>query len=212
MGSEKHDAVFDYRTLRFLVGLIAFSLPYVVTIIASTPLRSISVSYHTEAQDIFVGMLFIVGSFLVAYNGHFLREAIASKVAGFSAIIVALVPTSCPTCSANINSTIHYSAAVLLFAILAYFCFGPFRRKIKGKGGKKGVRSKIYLVCGIIMVICMLTALLGSLILDADTYNRLAITFWAEAVALNAFGIAWIVAGKYIPLTTEREERVHLFG
>lgn len=212
MGSNKHDAVFDYRTLRFLVGLIAFSLPYVVTIIASTPLRSISASYHTEAQDIFIGMLFIVGSFLVAYNGHFLREAIASKVAGFSAIIVALVPTTCPTCSPNINSTIHYAAAVLLFAILAYFCLGPFRKKIKGEGGKKGIRNKIYLVCGIIMVFCMLIALLGSLILDAETFNRLAIIFWTEAIALNAFGIAWIVAGKYIPWITEEEERVHLFG
>lgn len=212
MGSEKFDAVFDYRTLRFLVGLIAFSLPYVVTIVAATPLRSISASYHTEAQDIFVGMLFIVGSFLVAYNGHFLREAVASKIAGFSAIIVALVPTTCNTCSADINSTIHYSAAVILFVILAYFCFGPFRRRIKSKGGKKGARSKIYLACGIIMVICIVTALLGRLFLDVDTLNQLAITFWAEAVALNAFGIAWIVAGKYIPLITEEVERVHLFG
>lgn len=212
MDEKKHDTVFDYRTLRFLVGLIAFSLPYVVTMIASTPLRSISASYHTEAQDIFVGMLFIVGSFLVAYNGHFVNEAVTSKIAGFSAIIVALVPTPCNTCSGDINSTIHYSAAVLFFAILAYFCFGPFRRKIKGKGGKKGARSKIYLICGTIMVICMLTALLGKLILDSDTFNHLAITFWAEAIALNAFGIAWIVAGKYIPLVTEEEERIHIFG
>lgn len=211
MGSNDPNAVFDYRTLRFLVGLIAFCLPYIVTIIASTQLRSISASYYTEAQDIFVGMLFIVGSFLVAYNGHFLREAIASKVAGFSAITIALVPTTCSTCSANLNSTIHYTAAVLFLAILAYFCFGPFRRKIKGKGGKKGIRSKIYLVCGTIMIICMLAALLGRLILFADTYNQLAITFWAEAISLNAFGIAWIVAGKYISLTTDEEERIHIF-
>lgn len=212
MGNKVFSEVFDYRTLRFLVGLIAFSLPFVVTFIASTPLRSISASYHTEAQDIFVGMLFIVGSFLVAYNGHFLREAIASKVAGFSAIIVALVPTTCPSCSANINSIIHYAAAVLLFAILTYFCFGPFRRKVKSKGGKKGVRSKIYFICGAIMVLCMLAALIGNLTLNDAAYHDLAITFWAEAIALNAFGVAWIVAGKYIPLTTEEEERVHLFG
>lgn len=212
MGSEKEDAVFDYRTLRFLVGLIAFSLPYVVTIVASTPLRSISASYHTEAQDIFVGMLFIVGSFLVAYNGHFKRESISSKIAGFSAIIVALVPTSCMTCSSDIKTTIHYTAAVLLFGLLAYLCFDPFRERIKGKRGKKGARSKIYLVCGTIMVLCMLTALVGRLVLDPDTFNELAITFWAEAVALNAFGVAWVVAGEYIPLTTDEKERVHFFG
>lgn len=212
MGSEKHDAVFDYRTLRFLVGLIAFSLPFVVTFIASTPLQSISASYHTEGQDMFVGMLFIVGSFLVAYNGHLIREAIASKIAGISAILVALFPTACYTCGVDINSTIHYAAAVLLFGILTYFCLGPFRNKIKNKTGKKATRSKIYLACGIIMILCMLAVPLGKLILNSDVYDSLAITFWAEAIALNTFGVAWIVAGKYIPLTTEEDERLHLFG
>lgn len=209
MEHNNHDAVFDYRTLRFLVGLIAFSLPFVVTLIASKPLRSISASYHTEAQDIFVGMLFIVGSFLVAYNGHLPKEAIASKIAGFSAILVALFPTACYTCNIDINSTIHYAAAVLHFGILTYFCLGPFRKKIKNKGGKKGVRSKIYLVCGIIMIFCMLAVPIGKLTLNTDMYNNLAITFWAEAIALNTFGVAWIVSGKYIPLTTDEEDRVH---
>lgn len=212
MSEEKRNTVFDYRTLRFLVGWIAFSLPFVVTIISTTPLRSISASYHTESQDIFVGMLFIVGSFLVAYNGHLPREAIASKIAGVSAIIVALFPTSCYTCGSDINSAIHYAAAVLLFGILTYFCLGPFRKKIKNKGGKKGIRSKIYLVCGIIMILCMLAVPVGKLVLTSDLYNNLAITFWAEAIALNTFGVAWIVAGKYIPLTTDEDERVHFFS
>lgn len=54
MENNTGHAVFDSRTLRFLVGLIAFSLPYVVSFISSSSLRSISASYHTEAQDIFL--------------------------------------------------------------------------------------------------------------------------------------------------------------
>lgn len=130
MGNSDQRAVFDYRTLRFILGWIAFSLPFVVSVVSTTSLKSISASYHTEAQDIFVGLLFIVGSFLVVYNGHLIREAVASKIAGFAAILVALFPTACYTCDVDLNSTIHYVSAVLLFGILTYFCLGPFREKI----------------------------------------------------------------------------------
>ena len=66
--------VFDYRALRLLMGLIALALPFIVTLVSSTQLSSISASYFTEARDAFVGMLFIVGAFLWAYNGHTLHR------------------------------------------------------------------------------------------------------------------------------------------
>jgi hypothetical protein len=64
MLKENRNPVFDYRALRLLVGIIAFALPIAVPLIASTNLTSISASYYTNSRDIFVGMLFIVGSFL----------------------------------------------------------------------------------------------------------------------------------------------------
>jgi len=93
--SETKSTVFDYRLLRFFIGFIAFALPIVVTIVASRDLSSISASYYTDGRDWFVGMLFIVGSFLLAYNGHSLKEEVASKLAAFAAFGVALFPTSC---------------------------------------------------------------------------------------------------------------------
>lgn len=62
-----------------------------------------------------------------------------------------------------------------------------------------------------IMNLCLLTVPLGKLLLTSEMYDSLSVTFWAEAIALNTFGVAWIVAGKYIPLTTDEEDRVHLF-
>jgi len=206
MDDENKSPVFDYRTLRFLVGIIAFSLPFVVNFISSEPLGSISASYYTEAHDVFVGLLFIVGAFLLAYNGHFFREAVASKIAGILAILVALVPTTENGSTADFNSTLHYTLGFMLFSILAYLCFGPFRSRIKGESGKKGLRSKIYVVCGTIMILCMLAVLVGKLTLSDSLYDRLTITFWAEAIGLNAFGIAWMVAGKCIPFTTDDED------
>jgi hypothetical protein len=64
------DLVFDPRALRLTVGLIAFLLPFVVIIINTRMTSSISASYHTDARDIFVGVLFVIGMLFVAYNGH----------------------------------------------------------------------------------------------------------------------------------------------
>lgn len=64
------DLVFDYRTLRLMVGAIAFLLPWAVIVITLRITSSISASYHTEVRDIFVGALFVIGALLLAYNGH----------------------------------------------------------------------------------------------------------------------------------------------
>src|SRR5271157_3594771 len=117
MTYNKPDTVFDYRALRLLVGLIAFALPWVVSVLSSNRLSSISASYYSDGRNAFVGMLFIVSSFLWAYNGHTSAESWASKVASLAAILVAIIPTSCDFCETNIKSTIHYGAATILFSI-----------------------------------------------------------------------------------------------
>ena len=213
MGTSTIKKVFDYRALRLLMGLIAFTFPFIVSLISLTPLTSISASYHTEARDVFVGMLFIVASFLWAYNGHTLEQARASKIASLTATIVALFPTSCEQCEADPISTIHYIAAAILFVVLAYFCFGPFRKNTKGQPGKKGRRSKIYYICGWIMILCILAVGISKITLPDEAIKALKITYWAEAIALGAFGIAWITAGKYLsPLVDEEEAlKIQLF-
>ena len=212
MTNKYSGTVFDYRALRLLVGLIAFALPFVVSLLSSSQLSSISASYHTEARDAFVGMLFVVSAFLWAYNGHSSKEAWASKVASLAAILVAIFPTSCDSCETDIKSIIHYGAAVILFVILAYFCFVPFRKNTKGKGGKKGRRSKIYFICGWIIVGCLLGLGLMELIVSDETLKAFKITYWGEAIALGAFGVAWIVAGKYFSPFVDKDEALRLFG
>ncbi|MDH4095799.1 MAG: hypothetical protein OEV81_13570 [Betaproteobacteria bacterium] len=203
--------VFDYRALRLLMGIIAVALPIVVSAISTTALSSISASYHTESRDFFVGLLFVVAALLWAYNGHAPAESRWSKTASVAAIAVALLPTACDTCPTTAVSVTHYVAAGVLFSILAYFCFVYFRMKTKGMPGKKGRRSKIYFVCGLIMVACMLAALVANFALPPETLKALRVTYWAEAIALGAFGLGWIVAGKYIPWLIDREEALHLF-
>src|SRR5512143_4354394 len=94
MKTNAQSILLDYRTLRLLMGLIAFLLPPVVTLIASAALPSISASYYTHARDEYVGLLFIVGALWLAYNGWSTQETRMSKVAAIAAIGVAVFPES----------------------------------------------------------------------------------------------------------------------
>ncbi|MFH0758302.1 MAG: hypothetical protein V2B15_13525 [Bacteroidota bacterium] len=211
MQTKSRDQVFDYRALRLLVGIIAFAIPICVSLISSEPLSSISASYFTEARDVFVGMLFVVGAFLWAYNGHTNTQSYASKIASISAIFVALFPTVCEHCETSASSVIHYVSAFLLFSMLTYFCLGPFRKNTKGKGGKKERRSIIYLICGLVMAGCMVGMGVCELFLSDELMASLRITYWAETAALFSFGFAWMVAGKYFRPLVDKEEELYIF-
>jgi hypothetical protein len=203
--------IFDYKALRLMVGVIAFILPFLVTLVAHAELSSISYSYHTDARDYFVGLLFVVAALMMAYNGHSTMESLASKGTAVCAVVVALIPTASEPCASSPGSVIHLGAAIVLFLILAYFCFGPFRDNTKGKTGKPGVRAKLYFLCGCVMIICMLVGLLGKLILSCETFFESGLLYWVEAIALAAFGVAWIVAGKIIPFIVDEPDALKLF-
>lgn len=210
MTNKYSDKVFDYRALRLLMGLIAFTLPFVVILFSSVDdLSSISASYHTKARNVFVGLLFVVSAFFWAYNGHSSKEKWASKGASLMTIFVAMFPTSCDKCGTDASSIIHYIAAAILFIILAYFCFVPFRKNTKGQKGKKGRRSKIYFICGCIIAGCIVSA--GVLPFISDEIKKaFRVTFWAETIGLCTFGFAWIVAGKSSSLLVDLDEKLQL--
>ena len=188
------------------MGVIAVSLPIIVSVLAEKPLSSISASYWTNAQDIFVGLLFVVGSFLFAYNGHSLPESIASKAASLAAVCVALFPTAPDYYPTDFDSVVHHLAATVLFSILAYFCFIPFRKDVKNAVGKRARRNWIYLGCGWAMIVCMLVIFVANKTLSEAELIRLRVTYFGEAGALVAFGFAWIASGKFFKLFAEEDE------
>ncbi|MDP6633578.1 MAG: hypothetical protein QGG42_01600 [Phycisphaerae bacterium] len=207
---DKQRAIFDYRALRLLMGFIALALPLVVSLVSRERLSSISASYYTNARDVFVGMLCVVSAFLLAYNGHWLRESIASKVASVAAVCVAVFPTSPAGGGYSMTSWVHFGSATVLFSTLAYFCLGPFRKNTKGQSGKKGVRSKVYLVCGSTMIACMAVMLAAISFLSREVITTWRIIYWGEATALVAFGAAWIVAGKYFGWLVDEKQKLLL--
>jgi uncharacterized protein DUF998 len=73
---------------------------------------------------VFVGVLFVLGFFLILYRGFSNTENWALNVAGLSALLVALFPTEtpayCANCGSNAHVLVHYSAAVVLFVCIAF--------------------------------------------------------------------------------------------
>lgn len=201
MISQTEPRLFDYRLLRFLVGLIAFFMPLVVLILAHQELASISASYYTGARDAFVGMLFIVGTFLIAYNGKTQIQAIMSKLAAIAAIITAVFPTSKVSCADSVCSRVHYGAAAILFVILIYFCLVFYLSAKKKSDRKKTRRMNIYLFCGIVMLVSVAGMFAASIFMKCSHMDALCITYWGEVVALEAFGVAWLVAGRWKALS-----------
>ncbi len=90
----------NYKALRLIVGIIAVGIAIFTSILfaihtgKSVIPTSISVTYHLGARDFFVGSLFAVGAFLIAYNGFDKIEKVLAKFAGVFAILVAIFPTT----------------------------------------------------------------------------------------------------------------------
>jgi hypothetical protein len=212
-GSKKRGgSTFDYRILRLLVGGIAFAIPIVVIGLAyPNALESISASYYTNARDAFVGMLFVVAAFLIAYRGHTASEGSASSAGALAAVVVATFPTSTIEKPDLPSGLVHYVAAAALFLILVYFCFVFWKRTHNSERKVERRRARIYAVCGIVMLASIISIATAKWFLG-QTMKGLQVTFWGETIALLAFGIAWIVAGKTLPYLSDRNERPQLLA
>lgn len=210
----------NHKIMRMIVGVIAVILAPAVHWFAgaTSPLDSISISYWSDARDIFVGSLFVVGFFFAAYNGSGGKmdlEFYLSKVACVLVIIVALFPTEPPKsvppphwattdltypewiqnliALVGLKSThieyIHFGAAILFFMCLITMMFFFSKR-----ANRKGVpsRSLTYLVIAILMLIGIpLLWFIGNG-LDWD-YTTLIVEVWG----MTLFGIGWFIAGAY---------------
>src|SRR5512139_4055424 len=146
--------IFNFRSLRLIIGALAFAFPCTVIALTGTITPSISASYHEpQTRNIFVGFLFIIGALLASYKGHHVivangkgskvwvlakryQEDLVSLLGGMAAIVTALFPTYCDGCTIDLSARIHVIGAVILFATVVYFCLIAFPRSVNDKLGK----------------------------------------------------------------------------
>lgn len=203
----------DHRTIKLIVGGIAISLPFLASVFANDPLASISASYYEEgwSQTFFLGFLFAIAAFLLAYNGLSRNEMLLSKVAAIAGLCVALFPCACGDHPVRVLY-LHYIAASVMFLVLAAFCYIFYQRARRKGFAQAKVRAGLYAICG-----CAIVLAIGILALNAFLRHRLeeripGLIFDGEAAGLVAFGISWLNASHVLPGVNRADERFSPFS
>lgn len=193
--------VLSYTALRRAVGIVAFTLPFAVTIpvfVATHHIEpSISASYYTFMRNFFVGSLCAISMFMLCCRGYDRRDVLASEFSALFALGVAFFPCNNPR-----TSGIHYVSAALLFFTLAYFCLVLFRLSVPHPTRRKRQRNRVYAGCGVVILLSIaalaLIALLHhfGVISDPPLPRTSHTTLLFETTSLLAFGTAWLVKGE----------------
>ncbi len=197
----------SYRELRRGVGLIGIGLPIALPllgwIVLGEGVRDSISSYYWAAAgngilvgSVFVGALCSIGVFLWSYRGDGKWDNRAGNLACIAAVSVALFPCS-PAGGPEIATRwVHFSAASVLFLLLAYFCFFSFTGQDPGTTptDKKPLRNNIYRTCGIMILSCIASIATMHAVWNGRPPG--SSVFWLEAVAIWAFGWSWYIKGK----------------
>ncbi|WP_200911865.1 hypothetical protein [Pedobacter sp. Hv1] len=211
-------------TLRRLIGILGMALPLLlwwflsITSHYNIVLESISHYYYTRAGSIFTIIISLMAIFLIVYKGKDPVDFYLSFAAGIFALCVLLFPTSNITetcCQTNFEYSVtfiqpskfrhnfHYISAGIFLGCLAYMSLFIFTRssikKIKDRGRTKNISNGIYICCGIMMLIAMSIIFSGFLgWIDEAYYTKHHLTYWMEVVAVEFFGLSWLVKGQTI--------------
>lgn len=211
-------AVATYRRLRRAIGYLGISLPLLLVLGSAipylqTPLQpSISHYYFTPLRDLFTGILCATGFFLIRYQGRpgplplYQDEGKITNMAGALAFVIAwipakplanspFVPTLLPL-SAQTAGNVHLAAAGLFFLLLALLCFAVFTQGQAHPPNQPNIsfnENHVYRICGG----TILLSLLGIWVLSGSERFPY-VTLELEALALFAFGLSWLVKGRFL--------------
>jgi hypothetical protein len=202
-----------YKFLQKAVGLVAVTLPFVVSVghftAGGTGFKgSISSYYYTHLGTYFVGSLFALGVFFLSYNYRPLPDYeldnYLSIATGLMAIGVALFPTASDAADAStgsrIVSGIHLTCACLLFVLLAIFALFLFTKTGGTITVRKRQRNVLYRACGSLIVTAIVLVLVSQAVDPPSSWNSL---FWLESLAVVAFGVSWLVKGEFLGILAD---------
>ncbi len=194
--------VHNYLFLRRAIGFLGIGLPFVlifgkIAVDGGGLLNSISGYYYSGMRDVWVGVMCAIGVFLLSYRGYGRVDDIAGNVAAVAAVGVALFPTtpSNGDRTDEILGLLHLGFAAVFFLTLAFFCIVLFTKSDKEiPGARKPERNRLYVISGVVMLVCLALIVLCGLVFDELT-KSLYPALWLESVAILAFGVAWLTKG-----------------
>ncbi|HEX6180501.1 MAG TPA: hypothetical protein VFZ47_04600 [Chitinophagaceae bacterium] len=212
----------NQNSLRILIGILGMLLPVIlwIVLVIDVPhiglMDSISHYYYTRSCSIFVIVVSLLAIFLLIYKGKEPIDFYLSSIAGIFALCVVIFPTSNISKiypdqdhlysvtilrESKLRTIFHYLSAAIFLGCLAYMSIFVFTKSTfknpMNRTKMKRWRNRIYRTCGVIMILAILVIFANFLgwIPDED-FDRLNLTFWMEAVAVESFGFAWLVKAE----------------
>ncbi len=175
---------------------------------------SVSHYYYSTVGELFTGVLCAVALFMFCYKGHALRpgekglsDNATTNLAGFFALGAVIFPTGSVSCigdnlrtfTSSMNTGyIHFTMATLFFITLALISMVNFRRTGDRVSFGKKENHPLFLVCGIMMLLCIVLIFVYSVwpALQRSWLKKIHPVFCLEAIALIFFGISWLAKGR----------------
>jgi hypothetical protein len=216
----------SYLMLRLVIGGLMLALPPLLIVIVDVfegknpaTRGSMSAYYYTGARDLFVGVLCVVGVFLIGYklrsrreSGAFGKESRVTTFSGAAAVVVAFFPTDRPAdsiplvpiqnfFSEDFVKWVHYSAAASFILSLAYISFyfahaeGPASTKPKGLAKQQSLSAAQWQLFHNAMGLIVVVAVVGCGIFKFTSLPDQYALFVAEWMAVWAFGFSWVAKG-----------------
>lgn len=186
---------------------------------------SISHYFYSKAHVLFIGALCIMGALFCTYYGEDNKESRIANITGICAFLVAIFPTgqsgflpacqsiksndiiACISCSDNFVEKdyhswymyIHFGSAVLMFIMIAIFCWFYLTKPEQDEHDKiylrkKKNRNKYYRFCAVGILISLLVCYLSFREDKILPYNTV---YFCETICLWLFGSAWLLKGSY---------------
>ena len=195
----------SYVFMRKVVGWLALVLPPLIVFGEPVffddrpfPLGSLSAYYYSGFRELFVGLLWAIGVFLILYKwSEGTRESWVSSAAGFAVIVVAIFPTGKP--GAKVATTplqdllgeewverIHFGAAGVFIFLLSRISRYWVRHRPE--------RKRLHRLCeAVILASLALAIFTGGF--DRPDYGILV----AEFAAVWAFATSWLATVERNP-------------
>jgi hypothetical protein len=215
---SKNALIFSYLTLRKAIGVLGTSLPFVLSlgalVLFGTGIQgSVSGYYHTGMRDVFVGVLCVIGFFLLSYRGYNGADDIVGDLGCLFAVGVALFPTTPSNAASSgvrIIGYVHFVFAVLFLLTLIYFSLFLFTKTEadpnQSPTPRKLQRNRVYKACGYTMLLCIVLIAIYYRLPDelASPIEGYKPVFWLESIAVVAFGISWLTKGEAIRMLNDK--------
>ena len=197
--NQNGNLIYSYLALRKAIGWIGILLPFTLLVGnilffgSKSVLQSISHYYYSGMRDLFVGEVCAIALFLFFYKGYDNWDKWVANFAGLCAVGVAFFPTTTEGIN-NWTGVIHFYCAAGFFLSLSGFSIFLFTRKGPDPTPEKLRRNIIYVVCGLVIIVCMMAILIYFNFINNDK-PKSGFVFWTETVALIAFGLSWLTKG-----------------